>query len=144
MFAKHFTIQELVHPEIYRLCGDNSGKLLHPDAPAMLDGLRERFGPIGVNTWNGECAAWIHKVYRDSGLRPVNSKIGSPVSQHKQGAGFDLKFRDYEVDEVWHFITNNPEAFPLITRLEHIDSTPTWLHVDMKPHDHGGIYVFRP
>lgn len=144
MKAKHFALSELVHPEIYNLLGETAWKLLDPDAPAMLDGIRDRFGPVAINTWNGEAKDWLPKVYRSSGLRPINSRVGSSTSQHKYGGAFDLKFRDYEVDEVWHFITNNPEEFPLIKRVEHIDATPTWLHVDRKPHDHGGIYVFRP
>lgn len=144
MFSEHFRLEELVDPQLHKALGERCWELLDLDAVKALDQLRDRFGPIVVNNWHSRGSTFLTTIYRESGLRRADSGTGSPRSQHKAGTAFDCKFRDYEPDEVFNYILGNQHLFPLIRRLEHVDHTPTWLHFDRKPHNHDGIYVFRP
>jgi len=141
---KHFKLEELVDPELFKALGERCWELLDEDALQMLDCIRERFGPVVVNNWHTNGSSFTNQIYRHSGLRRMDSKIGSSRSQHKWGKAFDCKFEDYEPHQVFNYIVDHPEDFPLITRLENVKHTPTWLHFDTKETDGDDIYVFNP
>lgn len=127
---EHFGIRELVPPDVYRDRGETAWQLLDDRALEMLDALRERFGPITVNTW-----AW-GGGYTESGLRRAQTSTGAEFSQHKFGRAFDCKFDDVTPQKVSEYIQANPEKFPYITTLENTDFTQgtyrDWLHFDCR------------
>lgn len=135
---KHFTLQELIAPNIYEDFGDKAWDLLDPELLRALDKLREKFGPITVNNWRTGGA------YKESGLRETDTKTGAPRSAHKRGMAADCKPMNCSVQEMYDYILDNQQEFPEIRRMENIKYTPTWLHIDVV--DHGGkkIRVFVP
>ncbi len=136
---KHFSLVELVDPDTYHARGERSWELLQAPALITLDQIREKFGRITVNNW-----AQPNGRYKDSGLRQMNSPIGAKLSQHKFGGAFDCKPQDVTVKAMYDWIIANPNEFPLLTTLEHIDDTPSWLHFDVRNHGFGGIWIVRP
>lgn len=134
----YFDLRELVTPEIHTARGSAAWELLDPRALRVLDQLREKFGPTIVNNW--------HKggAYRESGLRPSDTKTGARYSQHKTGRAFDCKFMDTTPQAVYAYVREHTGEFPEITVLEDIEFTPTWLHFDVRNADWPGIKVVRP
>lgn len=141
---KHFALEELVDPHLYKHVGERCWELLDDNALMALDALRERFGPLVVNNWHSKGSSFTHQIYRESGLRRWDTGTGAKRSQHKFGRAFDCKFANYEPYEVANYVVANPDEFPLITRVEDVTHTPTWFHFDTKPTNQPGIYVFKP
>lgn len=122
--CKYFKIQELVPPSAYNNLGEAAWRLLDPRALRSIDLLREKFGPIIINTWhNGGNRQW-------SGLRTDDCPLGAKYSQHKYGRAFDLVFKEVKPQKVIDYILGNPEEFPEITAVE--TGTPTWVHIDVR------------
>lgn len=134
----HFIIQELVDPEIFERLGDGTWGLLDERALRALESVREKFGPITVNNWHRGGR------YKESGLRRSDTTTGAPKSAHKQGKAFDCKPSKISVHEMYHYIINNPDEFPLIRRVESIEYATTWVHLDTVEHPGKGIRVFNP
>ncbi len=136
--TKHFTLSELVAPNIFEDLGEKAWDLLDPNLLAALDKLRERFGPITVNNWR------TGGPYKESGLREQDTKTGAPKSAHKRGKAADCKPVHGTVKEMFDYILDNASEFPEIRRMENIAFTPTWLHIDTVEHAGRGIRVFTP
>ena len=134
----NFAIHELVSPEIYAQRGQRGWELLDERALRALQDLRDRFGRIRINDYE------FGGKYRYSGFRPPECTVGAKLSQHRFGRAFDCKFHDHTAKEVYHHIVDNPEDFPLITTLENIDYTPTWLHMDVRMNPETGIRIVNP
>jgi hypothetical protein len=135
---KSFIIQELVPPTIFAARGDRAWELIDVNAARSLQALRDRFGPCTVNNWH------IGGRLTLRGLRPFNTPEGAAYSQHKYGRAFDCSFRDATPREVFDEIRKDPAKFPLITALEDVNFTPTWLHFDTRLHNRNGIWVVKP
>ena len=135
---QYFQLYELVPPEIFKERGQRAWEMLRPEALAMLDGLRKKFGPIKINDWmdGGH--------YTESGLRRFDSKTGAEFSMHRYGCAFDAKFRDVLPAEAHAYILAHQGEFPLITAIEAIESTPTWVHADTRNSDRTGIWIVHP
>lgn len=139
-YSEHFDIRELVHPDIYNhpAIGDRCKDFIHPNAKYTLDDLRERVGPITINDW------LFGGQYVDSGLRLPDGNVGAALSAHRFGVAFDLKFSDTTPQDVFYEVLNNQRAFPFISRLESVDHTPTWLHIEICTKRAGDIIIFNP
>lgn len=135
---KYFLAQELVTPDVYGLRKERSYELFDGAALDSLIALREKFGPITVNNWHAG------GTYKESGLRDPLTKTGALFSQHKFGRAFDCKFRNITVQEVFTYVVENPERFPLITCVEDVSFTPTWFHFDTRRHSRNGIWIIKP
>ena len=84
--CKHFKIQELVPPEVFKIRGEKAWELLDERALITLDAIRNRYGTTIVNDYdNGGKRKW-------SGLRTSESPYFSPYSQHTFGRAFDCVF----------------------------------------------------
>lgn len=135
---KHFDLRELVPPDIYMSRGQAAWELLEPRLLVAVDALREKFGPVTVNNWH------LGGNFIESGLRDVVTGTGARLSQHKRGAAVDCKFNDVKPREVFDYLLAHPDEFPEITVLEDIESTPTWVHVDVRAASWEGIRVVKP
>lgn len=135
---KHFDLEELVCPEIFRARGTRAWELLDTYALITLDQLREAFGPLTVNDWH-----WGGK-FRYSGLRPRTGGEGAEYSQHRYGRAFDCKPKTTTVQAMHAAIQATPDRFPHLRVLEAIEATPTWLHFDVRNHTRSGIWVVQP
>lgn len=145
--TRHFGLQELVAPEIYKERGERAWELLDPQALYTLDCLRDEFGPLTVNDyeWGGK--------YKYSGMRPMGAghasaggvAIGAKWSAHKFGIGFDVKPKLVTVQEMYAEILKRAAAkFPYLRVLENIKATPTWIHFDCRNHTKSGIWIVNP
>lgn len=135
---KHFDLRELVPPDVYAARGEAAWELLEPRGLVLLDALRDQFGPCTVNDWHRGGR------FKESGLRDPVTGVGARLSQHKRGAAFDCKFKDASPRNVYDYLLANPDEFPELTVLEDIESTPTWVHVDVRPANWTGIRIVRP
>jgi hypothetical protein len=135
---KNFIIQELVTRDIYAVRGQRAWELIDARAAESLQVLRDHFGPCMVNNWHEG------GHLQERGLRPSSTTQGAVYSQHKYGRAFDCSFRNATPREVFDEIRKDPSKFPLITVLEDVQYTPTWLHFDTRLHDRKGIWVVNP
>ena len=140
---KHFSIVELVPEELY--------KTLHPELMwglfddkllKGLDYLKELFprGAIIINDWY-----WGGR-YSQSGIRTQNSPYYLSGSMHSVGKAVDLKFTEYEIKDAYEKLKYDKKITKYFSRMEHIDHTPTWIHLDQKEPSNGfpQLYVFKP
>ena len=134
----NFALEELVGPEIFQERGERAWELLNPDALKTLDALRDKFGALTVNNWKSG------GQFKDSGMRHFNSTVGARWSAHRYGMAFDCKFKDAKPQVVHAYILSHADEFPLLTTLEAIYATPTWLHFDCRNHQRSEIWVVNP
>lgn len=137
----NFPIKELVDKATFDRLGERAYMLFRPEALRMLQGVREFLGvPCVVNDWDkgGQ--------YSQSGFRPSSSTVGAPYSAHRLGCAFDLKPKGMTIAAAWAKIQGAPNdpRVKLIRRVENIEKTPTWLHIDTYEHDGAGILVVNP
>ena len=137
-YSKYFQLEELVNPRILERCGERCSSFLHVNAKYCLDDLREELGVITINDWA------MGGQYKDSGLREPHGDVGAPFSSHRFGCGFDLKFHGTSSKEAYYHILNNQLDFPFISRMEGIDHTPSWLHIEIDTARIGDIIIFNP
>lgn len=136
--CKHFVIQELVGPQVFKDRGEQAWQLLRPDACMSLDALREKFGPITVNNWH------IGGAFKESGLRDFSTSTGASYSMHKFGGAFDSKPKSCAPKDIYDYVLAHSEEFPLIRRVENIAATPTWFHCDVANTGQQKILVVNP
>lgn len=124
--CRHFIIQELVPPEVYRDRGEKAWELLDERALRTLDALRDEFGPCTVNDWHlGGKRQW-------SGLRTHDCGVGAKYSQHIFGRAFDCLFRNYSAQAVRDVVLRKRKSFfPYINGME---LNITWFHFDTRNH----------
>ena len=133
--TKHFTITELVPPDVYEARGDRAWSLLDDRALETLDALRDKFGKTTVNNWQ-----W-NGFRKWSGLRTPGSPYFSKYSQHTFGRAFDCIFAETTAEEVREYVLEHQDEFPHIRGIE-LDVT--WLHFDVGNRPGDDIYTFNP
>lgn len=127
--SDNFDLRELIHPEIYESAGNRAINYLNPNLVTTLEDIRRYSGPVTVNNWHyGD----DRRVYIDSGLRSPKYPLKGRAthSGHYFGACADCKFSDKSVEDAYYQILNNQHLYPYIVRMENIEHTPTWLHVE--------------
>lgn len=140
-----FTLQEFIHPDIYKAIGDMAKNALHPNlAPTcqvIKDACTNLLGheeTVTINNWS------FGGKFVDSGLRLPNGDVGAKFSAHKFGYGADLKFKHMSSIDVQDYIIANQSDFPYISRMENARITKTWLHIEVGDYRAGDIIVFNP
>ena len=137
--SKNFTLEELVNPVLLDRVGERCADWLNPNLVPTLQALRDTIGtPITVNDW--------HRggIYKNSGLRAPNCNEGALFSTHKGGCAADPKFT-IEASKVYYHILNNQDKYPYISRMENIEHTPTWCHIEVSTNKRvGDIVIFNP
>ena len=131
MKSKYFKIQELVSEAVYKKYGEKSWLFIDEKLIKTLDLLREYFNrPITVNNW-----IWGGELHQ-RGLRAnkdemVANKKDYYISQHCLGKAVDFNVKEMTAQEVYEEIIKNKDKFYLISRIENITCTPTWVHIDV-------------
>lgn len=131
MKSKYFKIQELVSEKVYRKYGEKAWEFIDPNLIKAIDLLREHFNkPITVNNW-----LWGGNL-EQRGLRAnkdeiVVNKKDYYISQHCLGKAVDFNIKGLSTQEVYEEILKNKDKFYLISRIENIKDTPTWVHIDV-------------
>jgi hypothetical protein len=120
-----FLLEELIPRALFQGLGERAWLLFSTFTLSSLDNIRKVWGkPLVINNW--------HKggTYNESGARMLNSLIGAKLSKHKEFIAFDLKPKDPKDHKaLYEFLTTTPNLN--IVRVEHIDDTPTWIHIEI-------------
>lgn len=119
---KHFDIDELVSPVLLEKLSEDACWLLIPSSvQASLDMVRDDLGlPIFING-NG---------FINSGVRPLDCKIGAKRSTHKikkTKMAFDLKCGDMK--KLFALIKKNHKKYDIV-RIENPKVTKSWCHAE--------------
>lgn len=86
--CKHFTIKELVNPDVLKQIGEMTAWAVFDERILrMADAIREKYGACTVNA----------SGLVDCGLRDPQSKTGAKYSMHKVGRALDLHIRSIEL-----------------------------------------------
>ena len=138
---KHFSIEELICPELLKKLSEPACWLLIPQiVQTSLDSLRDDLG-AGIFI-NGN---YKGNTYKYSGVRTIDCPIGAKYSKHKireNVMAFDLKCEDF--DKLDALIKADNRKYN-ITRLENPERTIGWRHYEFsfKPIDKD-LIVFNP
>lgn len=135
---KHFILQELVGPEIFKARGERCWEMLSSGMLITSDALQEKFGTIIVNDWHDG------GPFHESGLRDWKTATGAEWSMHKLGRALDWKFKNVDPQEVSAYIIAHPEEYSYLTTLENAAITKTWLHGDDRNHNQPRIWIVNP
>lgn len=141
MISENFDVRELVHPNIYNHpnIGDRCADWLHINLAPTLEAIRANFVEvITVNDW--------HRggIFKSSGLRDRRDPVGGEYSSHYHGVAADCKFKRNTPKQIFDEIMKNQKKYPFITRIENINATPSWLHIEVGRGRIGNIIVFSP
>ena len=134
---EYFKASELVPKMIYDIFGDDSFYFLDEKILRIADRIRDHFGaPMMVNNY----AKGLH----NRGYRLPLSNVGSPLSTHKTGRALDFNIDGLSAEDVYmDIITHEKEFFDMgIRRVEKLEHTPTWTHIDIKETNKDIIYYF--
>lgn len=144
MKSKYFKIQELVSKQVYEKYGEKCWEFINPKIIMFLDTLRNDLNkPIVVNNW-----LWKGS-FQQRGLRAnkdplVLDKKGLYCSQHCFGNAVDFDVQGMGTKEVYDYIIKNYSNYKdYITRIENINSAPTWIHVDCANTDKDELIIFN-
>lgn len=133
MKSKYFKIQELVSKKVYNRYGENAWMFIDTKLIKVLDTLREHFNrPITINNWmwGGTLEQRGLRTNLDELVKKKTEKGTLYISQHILGKAADLNVKGLTAEQVYEEILKNKDKFYLISRIENIDSTPTWVHID--------------
>ena len=135
----YFTHDELVPPEIAAKGAEYCFGLFKPTILDGLDQLRADLGfALFVNDWA------VGGSRKFSGYRPRSCPIGASGSLHKAGMAIDLHTRtDAQMVALRARIVKMGNVYGF-TRMEDPSSTPSWCHIDTRPHKFGGVHIFKP
>lgn len=122
--SEHFDIRELVAPEWWIRYGENCKNFIHPNVKYTLEDLREVCGKIKINDWHQG------GLYKESGLRSPGWGDGK-LTVHKTGCAFDIKPELLTCEELYYHIMSNQNRYPFIFRMENVEHTKTWVHVEI-------------
>lgn len=137
--TKHFELRELVHPAIYRDRGERAWELLREDFLRCTDALREKFGPMILNTWHSDTLVKAYGLRDSACLRPFDDPDGARYSMHKFGGAGDALFLNITAEEARKYVLSHPDEFPFINAIE---SGVRWFHYDGR--NCKRITVFKP
>jgi hypothetical protein len=134
----YFRVQELVDKATYDQHGDGAIQLFPAEALRMLFVFRRMIDrPVTINNWH------IGGRFNLSGFRPEGCMIGAKFSQHKRAMAFDVKVKNLTPRDGMLFVRQNATVLyeAGLRRVEDIRFTPTWFHIDCKPHEEKCIQV---
>ncbi len=139
MKSKYFKLKELVSEDVLAKYGDKAWEFLDDRLIITLDQIREALGkPMVVNT-----SSMKQRGYRANKDPMVANKSGYYCSQHTMGRAVDFHVIGMSIEEVYNYIKENYKQFPYLRRLEHIESAPTWVHIDLANTGSEELVIFR-
>lgn len=139
--STNFVLAEFCHPDIYNhpAIGTRCIDWLNIHLIPTVQLLRDDMGPLTINDWE-----WGGN-YVDSGLRVFNDNKYAVFSSHKGGNAVDIKPKKVTCAELYYHILNNQHKYPYISRIENIEHTPTWVHIEVSSSARlGEIVIFNP
>ena len=129
--CEHFKLQELVSPIVYQKYGQFAWNFFDSRFLQDIDLLRKKWGkPLVVNNWEKGGG------YKQSGLRCnvdplVKGKTEPYLSAHCLGRAVDIKpIKLVDCDDLFLCVLDNYKDFQVISRVENINVTGVYVHID--------------
>lgn len=133
---RHFKVQELVTPTLYRALGDRAVLVMDYRILKTADTIREFFDqPVTINNW---CFGGGRTC---SGFRDESCSVGAKYSQHKYGRALDMLISGVPANIARAAIIKNAAHFPYVTVME---DQVSWLHVDCRCTSESEIVLINP
>ena len=133
---EYFTIKEFVSRKMFENNSEEElWKLLDPKLLKTISWLRERLGPMRINTWasGGDL--------EQRGYRGKDCTIGAVHSAHKEGKALDFDVKGMTSEQVRQWIELHQEELPYPIRYE---DRVTWCHIDTREVKDDRAYEFQP
>jgi hypothetical protein len=139
---KYFNYYEFVPAHVAMARGEKSLQLMDDRILRVADWLRNRFGPMTINSW------WWGGTREWSGLRTAlypgfDAVSGNNFSQHYRGAALDGLFKNATAEEVRQDLIGGMILDELDLECITIENDVSWLHVDVRMAE-PGINFFDP
>jgi hypothetical protein len=140
---KHFTIEELVPPQLLDLVEEDvAWKMFDEELLRAIDWVKETYSPndpVTINNWK-----WGGN-FTQSGLRTKDWEHYNPKSTHPYGEAVDMKFKNITAEDIRQDLKERGKDVPYITECE---EDVSWLHISTgKRYNHlrpeGGV-IFYP
>ena len=133
---KYFTIEEIFPRSIAsRLPSEYLWSLMDEKILQAADAIREYVGRrMFVNYYGMQCR----------GFRDCNecANVGGKLSAHRVGKAIDFNIEDMPTEEVYEMVLRKSNLWKGVRRIENIEKTPTWIHIDSKEHNEENIKIF--
>lgn len=149
---RHFSLEELVCPDIFNKFGKTAVEFFSQDLLITLDLLRDQLGPIYVNNWDMDPA--IRKkqgisLFDERGFRCLQCSLVVKaiedkrlyVSPHMTGQGVDFDVKGMTAQQVRKWLKDNQAKLPFPIRLE---DKVNWIHLDIRDTNKGKVTLFNP
>lgn len=142
--SKHFKIQELVCPEVYKKYGERAWMFIDPELIETLDIIREKIldKPMIVNNWVSG-GGYTQRGLRCNICQLVRDKTKNGklyLSAHNFGKAIDATIEGMTAEEARRLIIKNQILLPCPIRLE---DGVSWLHLDVYDADKGKVHLFK-
>lgn len=146
----YFDAEEFLHPAVIKSIGFPAalwymGDFMLPCALLLRNILG---GPVNLNDWQ-----WGGRLV-GRGFRPRSYKPngGGEFSQHYLARALDVSSLRYTPTQIFELILHHRVEFQAlgVTTLEHLDFTPTWVHLDCRPKvkgihpENGDFMIVKP
>jgi hypothetical protein len=133
--AQHFDLRELVSRAVWEKYGHGAWRFFDVRLLETLLALRtEVLGvPLVCNNW-AKGGNLQQRGLRENTCDMVKAKTSANtlyLSAHTLGKALDLSSGQMTAEEMRKAIARNAEKLPHLVRVEHGDSAPTWLHIDV-------------
>jgi hypothetical protein len=134
--SDNFFLDEFIDDKTYKEEVDNGLSKIDQRLIKIAQFIRTKTGKtVVINNWIGG------GKFKESGLRRHDTSTGAPLSQHKLGKAIDVKQLGM-TGKLWRkFVEENAkELYDLgVRRIEDESITPSWLHIDLRPHNLGRV-----
>lgn len=140
--CKYFKIQELVSRKVYKKYGDKCWEFFNPILLRTIDDLRKHFDTsITINNWlwGGNFEQRGLRCNLDQIVKDKTNAGTIYISEHILGRAVDFDVKGWSSEQVRQEIIKNKDNFPAIKRME---KDVNWVHIDLKPVNCNGIYLF--
>jgi hypothetical protein len=140
---KHFDLDELVCPHVFKKYGEQAWQFLDPRLLITLDFIREKLNKlIYINSWG------IGGSDSQSGFRCIECGLVKKaikdkeiyVSAHMEGQGVDMDIEGMNASEVRLWLAKHEDILPYPIRLE---ANVEWVHLDVREDDRAKVYLFK-
>jgi hypothetical protein len=128
--SEDFFLDEFIDPVIYGQWGERSIQFIDHRIILAAQFVREKTGrSVTINNWATKGR------FKESGLRRFDTRTGASMSQHKFGRAIDIKVSGMTPREVFAIVKAHEDYLienQIITTIESLSMTPTWLHLDCR------------
>lgn len=140
--TENFYLDEFICPPIYSKHGARSVIFMDMRIVSGIQYLRDQSQKsIIINNWfNGG-------KLDERGLRSFDTRTGAKYSQHKFGRAVDSNMAGFTIKEYFDFVMSHEKYLienQLITTIENISFTRSWLHTDCRYTGLDKILIVNP